>query len=135
MKFTKIFLISVLVFCFSACSTTCPCRRGGSPGNNPLPVRYLDLPVIEARTADDPFKTVFLSLSMGYYSESVGAELMRQQNASVGAVRASVIKYHSAELNSVEGYERLRSDIAGHINRMLVSGRVESIIIRNISVR
>ena len=129
-------LLWFLVLSLSACATACPCRNNGSTGGGSTEfLRFLELPAIEARTADDPVKTVFLSLALGFYREGVGAELERHRSTVSETVRSAVAPFRAAELNSVEGYERLRRAIIARLNDMLASGRVERVVIRSISVR
>ena len=128
-------LLWLPVLCLSACATACPCRNNGTAGGAEQALRFLDLPAVEARTSDVPGKTVFLSLTLGFYREEVGQELGRRQAAAEESVQAAVTDFRAAELNSVEGYERLRRAIIARVNGMLASGRVERVVIRSISVR
>lgn len=119
---------------FWGCTTTCPCRDHGPVGPAGV-LRFYDLPMVEACSADVPAKTVFLSLALGFYGEGVGRELMRRQVSVSETVRAAVAPFRAAELNSVEGYERLRREIVIRVNGFLSSGRVERVVIRGIAVR
>ncbi len=135
MKFFCSILTTFLALAFLSCSS-CPGREAGlEDGEAKGVLRVFVLPAVETYSADSPPRRVYLAVSLGYYGDASGMELARSSSVVSEAVRYAAGSFTAAEINSVEGYERLRGEILSRVNRRLRAGRVDRVVIRSVSVR